>query len=405
MKKKLSAFEKYKPLWEGGKSESKYNIKAGYKIRMFCIQELSDLYHSNPELFDKKEVEEFSQMSTELKQEKSNISSLNLNCSLEDYKTFLQNFFQKIDYEDRYGVVTMKTTMRFRLMTCFIDVLQSWGEIDEEMKNLKKYCQYKAVDIYKALKKGEIPKRGGPKDFQSQIEDLPPEKDISQSTGNLSNLNLENNISEINNNNKIINENTINNSKETIGNNNEINELKSQLINEKEKNKKLEEIIKLLKHSLVNEKNKNKNLELEILNLKSNLNNAIEKQKSIVEDGTKTKKLGDELKSSYLETIIEKDKEIKELRLKLSRLPFTLEEEEKLMSIIFMSLDKKFIYSVICKNTDEFYKIEGQLYKSFPEYSEKEIFFSVNERKINKHKTLEENNIKNNDTIILNIIE
>ena len=397
MKKALSTFEKYKPLWEGGKVVCKYNIKIGYKILMFCVQELSQLQQSNPELFDKKETEELSQMTIELNQDKSNISSLNLECSLEEYKAFLQDFFKKTDYEDRHGVVTMKTVTRFRLMAAFIDVLQSWGEIDEEIKYRKKYCQYKAVDIFKALKNGENPKRGGPKDFQNKIEDLSPGKEI--------NSNLENNHIEINNNNKINNENKINNSKETFGNNNEIDELKSQLIKEKEKNKQLEEIIKILKNDLVNEKNKNKNLVICITDLKNNLNKDIEKQKLNEENEATKKLIGDELKSSYLETIIDKEKEIKELKLKLSRLPFTLEEEEKLMSIIFASSDKKFIHSIICKNTDEFYKIEAQLYKSFPDYSEKEIVFNLNGKKINKYKTLEQNNIKNNDVIILNIIE
>ena len=199
MKKRLSTFEKYKPLWEGGKSVCTYNIKIGYKIRMFCVQELSKLQQKNPESFDKKETEELSQMLLELKQEKSNISSLNLECSFEEYKAFLQDLFKKIDYEDKHGVITMKTASRFRLMAAFIDVLQSWGEIDEEMINTKKYCQYKAVNIFKALKNGENPKRGGPNEFQNKIEDLSTGKEISS--------NLQNNLIEINNNNKINNEN------------------------------------------------------------------------------------------------------------------------------------------------------------------------------------------------------
>ena len=156
---------------------------------------------------------------------------------------------------------------------------------------------------------------------------------------------------------------------------------------------------------MVNERNKNKKLEINITDLKNNLNKAMEKQKPNEENETTKKVIGDELKSSYLETIIEKDKEIKELKLKISRLPFTLEEEENLMSIIIASSDKKCIHSIICKNTDEFYKIEAQLFKTFPDYSEKEIVFKLNEKKINKHKTLEQNNINNNDVIILNIIE
>ena len=59
-------------------------------------------------------------------------------------------------------------------------------------------------------------------------------------------------------------------------------------------------------------------------------------------------------------------------------------------------------FSVICKNTEKFHKIEGQLYENYPEYSENDNFFILNGRKINRYKSLEENSIKNNDIIILN---
>ena len=60
-----------------------------------------------------------------------------------------------------------------------------------------------------------------------------------------------------------------------------------------------------------------------------------------------------------MEIIIEKDKKIKELKLKISRIPFTLEEGEKLMTIILKLKDENLIYPITCKNTDVFYKIVG----------------------------------------------
>ena len=169
MKKKLGPVEKYKPLWEGGKSVEQYNIKVGFKIRMFCVQELNSSRQKNPNLFGPKETEELTKMIMDLKQDKGTIKPEDQNCSLEDYQQFLSEFFQKVDYEDRHGTVTMKTTSKFRLMAAFIDVLQSWGPIDEEMLKCKKYCQFKAVDIFKALKKGEVPKRGGPKEQEEGL--------------------------------------------------------------------------------------------------------------------------------------------------------------------------------------------------------------------------------------------
>jgi len=172
-----------------------------------------------------------------------------------------------------------------------------------------------------------------------------------------------------------------------------------------EKNKR----IKALENELIEEKNKNKKSETINTNLKKDLDKEIKKYNDLKKEmdnyKASQKRLEKEAKESLIETIIEKDKEIKELKLKLSRLPFVLEEGEKLMSIIFISSDQKLHFSVICKNTDKFHKIEGQLYESFPEYSENDNFFILNGKKINRYKTLEENGIKNNDIIILNEIE
>ena len=191
MKKKLGLIEKYRPLWEGGKSVEQYNIKVGFKIRMFVIQELNNMRQKNPNLFGPKEKEDLTKMIMELQQDKGTISQEDQQCPLEDYQMFLQEFFQKVDYEDRHGTVTIKTTSKFRLMASFIDVLSSWGPIDEEMIKCKKYCQFKAVDIFKALKRGEVPKRGGPKEQDNSEAGLGNE--IDDLANNMGNANLGNN--------------------------------------------------------------------------------------------------------------------------------------------------------------------------------------------------------------------
>jgi hypothetical protein len=76
-------------------------------------------------------------------------------------------------------------------MASFIDVLSSWGPIDEEMIKCKKYCQFKAVDIFKALKRGEVPKRGGPKEQDNSEAGLGNE--IDDLANNMGNANLGNN--------------------------------------------------------------------------------------------------------------------------------------------------------------------------------------------------------------------
>ena len=95
---------------------------------------------------------------------------------------------------------------------------------------------------------------------------------------------------------------------------------------------------------------------------------------------------------------------IDDLKEKLSRYPFELKKDEKMISVIFTSDDQKIHFSVICKNTEKFNKLEDKLYNDYPEYSEINNYFSVNGNRIQKFKTLDENNIRNSDIIILNQI-
>ena len=162
-----------------------------------------------------------------------------------------------------------------------------------------------------------------------------------------------------------------------------------------ENNALYEEKIKKLENELNEEKNKNKKLEQNIIDLKNELNKIYElkgKQKNTSRE-------------SLLINIIEKEEEIKNLKMKLSRFPFELNEGEKLLALTFTSVDKTLHHSIICKNTDIFNIIENQLYKCYPIYKEKENYFTLNGNKINKYKTLEENNIKNNNIIIMNSIK
>ena len=99
-----------------------------------------------------------------------------------------------------------------------------------------------------------------------------------------------------------------------------------------------------------------------------------------------------------MKEVKEKDKEIQELK---SRFPFELKEGEKLMTVIFTSVDQKIHYSIICKNTDNFTVVENKLYDKYSEYRESINYFMFKGGKINKYKSLEDNNIKNSEVILL----
>lgn len=74
---------------------------------------------------------------------------------------------------------------------------------------------------------------------------------------------------------------------------------------------------------------------------------------------------------------------------------------EKLISVAFLSEDQNIHYSVICKNTDKFERLEDLLYDKYPEYKQPNNCFKVDGNKINKKDTLEKNKIKDKSIIIL----
>ena len=85
----------------------------------------------------------------------------------------------------------------------------------------------------------------------------------------------------------------------------------------------------------------------------------------------------------------------------------TIKPGEKIYTINFISMGREEIghYSLSCKNTDIFVRLEERLYKDYPQFKNYETFFEVKTRRIKRFKTLEENKIKNNDIINIFIIE
>ena len=100
--------------------------------------------------------------------------------------------------------------------------------------------------------------------------------------------------------------------------------------------------------------------------------------------------------------INEKENIIKDLKEKIKRYPFVLEKNEKIMSIIFSSVNQKVNYPMVCKNTDTIHKLEEKLYEEYPNLSERENYFLCKGKLLNKFQSFETNHIKNGDIILLN---
>ena len=76
---------------------------------------------------------------------------------------------------------------------------------------------------------------------------------------------------------------------------------------------------------------------------------------------------------------------------------------EKIIAALFISSDQKITYSIPCKNTTPFVRIEEKLYEEYPDYKDTENHFIHNGNVIKRFKTVEENNIKSGKPIILNV--
>ena len=141
--------------------------------------------------------------------------------------------------------------------------------------------------------------------------------------------------------------------------------------------------------------NKIKNLEL-IIKEKDNIIDEYNKIKEL-KNISKDKNISND--NIYINRIKELEKEIEKYK------NYCLLPGEKLISIKIISNDQSFEFNTFSKITDNFEKLESSLYKHYPEYKETENFFLVNGTKVNKHKTLEENKIKDNDILTLKAFE
>ena len=166
-------------------------------------------------------------------------------------------------------------------------------------------------------------------------------------------------------------------------------------------NKKLVELEKEnkdLKEKIVLLENKNKDLEKQIKdkNLKLAEMEKLSGLKISSNDSVNAKRI-----LELVDKLCEMEKELKELKEIKSIIPFDISPGEKLMSVIFVSVDKKIHHPIICKNSDDFVNVEKILYNKFPEYQKSENSFTVKNNKINRFFSMDENKIVDGDIITL----
>ena len=174
-------------------------------------------------------------------------------------------------------------------------------------------------------------------------------------------------------------------------------ELREKLENEKNMNDNLSVLIKKLKI-------KNKDLESKLNELENQNKNNLENENKnfkILTNSNNINIINENDSSNKEENINKLNKKIKDLEEKLERYHCILEKNEKLISIIIYSEDKSINHSIICKNTDIFKKLENEIYKIYPEIYEKNNIYSYKGKIIDKSKSIENNEIKDGDVVIL----
>ena len=181
----------------------------------------------------------------------------------------------------------------------------------------------------------------------------------------------------------------INNSQ--IQNNQNYNDILQQLNNEKLKNKKLEDEIQRLKIKLNELKNNNNNLINENNNLKLKLGNSNQLNQMNQFNQMNINEI-----NNLRQIIIQKDKEINELKSKLPKHNLSMND---IMVINFLSTDQNIRCGIPCLADDTIAEVEEKLYQQFNEFRNTNNILLSGGNIILRFKKVRENNIHNGDTI------
>ena len=80
-----------------------------------------------------------------------------------------------------------------------------------------------------------------------------------------------------------------------------------------------------------------------------------------------------------------------------------LKPGEKIIAINFQSTKQDIHKPMACKNTDLISRLEENLYNDYPQYKELNTYLTCNGNIIKRFKSLDENGIKDGNSIVVNI--
>ena len=175
-------------------------------------------------------------------------------------------------------------------------------------------------------------------------------------------------------------------------------------------NNNLIEENKKLKEELNNYKKENEELKNKINKLKkdnSNLNNELIKANKIISNLNNiqnNQKDNNKIIKNLNKLILAKDKLINDLQLQLQKNNKKSVNFDDIIVINFISLDQKINCGIKCLKTDTFAEVEERLYQQYEEYRETHNNFIAKGNLVLRFKKICENNIKNGDRVqLLNV--
>lgn len=138
------------------------------------------------------------------------------------------------------------------------------------------------------------------------------------------------------------------------------------------------------------------------------IKNTIKKDIIVKDDSKVIKKLLIETIIELEKSLVEKNNENEILKIKINELSdemnkvkLELKNRDNLISVKFISGDQKINCILKCEKTDNFIQLENSLYELYPECKMTENDFLINGQMIDKNRSIEENKIKENDTIMV----
>ena len=182
-----------------------------------------------------------------------------------------------------------------------------------------------------------------------------------------------------------------------INSNTNSNNTNTNIINE---NKKLKEELNIYKKENENLQNKINKLQ----NDNNKLNNELIKANKIISDFTNNKNNNIDINNTINnlnEMIKMKDNIINDLKNQLKNKEIKTVNYDDILSIHFISLDQNINFAIKCLATDIFAEVEEKLYQKYGEYRETNNNFTANGRIILRFKNINDNHIKDGDTIQL----